>query len=139
MRLTKKAGNTYQYNFDTNCDFETRDQRSIETHNKIVNKLGQLEDIEDELGIDLILYLKVMTKRYIYIKGKEPEWADNGADKNTIEKYYVVAFNKYWIEVKYTNNCDQHSIENPLKCYGKTWALTKEELEDGKTNSTEKI
>ena len=121
-RLTRKRNNKlypYEYSDIDDCMQGTP-----------IDKLGQLEDIEEELEIDLILYLKVMTKRRIYIKGKEPEWAGNGANKNAIEKYYVEKFNKSWLEVRYDKDCDLHLIKNPLECYGKTWALTKEELEN---------
>ena len=87
------------------------------------DKLGQLENIEEELGIDLItlfkalkngiwendkycnkiLYLKpedftiILKEKYIYY-----EWGWPGPD------YFIYYFNDY----------------------GKTWALTKEELEN---------
>ena len=71
MRLTKKFRNIYVYNFDKNCDFEERKERSIETHNKIIDKCGQLEDIEDELGIDLItLFKAVKNGIYVWFEGR---------------------------------------------------------------------
>jgi len=115
MRLTKKVSVGY------NPAPQKYGSRAI------YNKLGQLEDIEDELGIDLITYLKVMMDRVIYVKGKEPEWGGVGTKKD-IEQYWVEYFSKDMLEVKYGKDSDSHFIKNPLKTYGKTWALTKEEL-----------
>ena len=122
MRLTDKVGIDYIYSNFVSLN---------EPHKSVANKLGKLEDIEDELGIDLILFLKVMMNRIIYVKGKEPEWAGTGTKKD-IETYYVEGFTKEELSVRYSNSCayDLHFILNPIKNYGKTWALTKEELEN---------
>lgn len=73
--------------------------------NYCIEKLGQLEDIEEELGIDLITLFRAF-KNGIYYKGK---------DHNTIN----------FCKVK-------ESIYVKLKDYGKTWWLEKpkEELEN---------
>lgn len=46
-------------------DIEERYNKSC----KIVNKLGQLENLEQELGIELITLFKAVKQGYIYIKG----------------------------------------------------------------------
>ena len=112
MRLTKKFRNIYVYNFDKNCDFEERKERSIETHNKIIDKCGQLEDIEDELGIDLITLFKALEKG-IYIK----------SDASPCP--YCCLLRDDLVLVMYD---DIYQHEYLPKDYGKTWALTKEEL-----------
>ena len=91
------------------------------------NKLGQLEDVEEELGIDLLIWAKAILKG-IYVKGKEPEWGGVGTIKD-IEHYLVEDFREYYLIVRFARNHDTHTIENPMELYGKTWALTKDELE----------
>lgn len=117
MRLTKKYKEDYFVNSDnkelTKLDIEN-DQNSSQI---IRNKLGQLEDIEDELGIDLITLFKAL-KNGIYIK-------------NQSQTKYPLAL----LRTHYSNNTtryyvfdDGKEIEIKLNKYGKTWALTKEEL-----------
>ena len=117
MRLTSKRGNYY--------DFDENDQI-----NEVSSKLGQLEDIEDELGIDLIILFKAF-KDGIWIKfntGSRTYNYKTGEDKETGDQivfhkapYKTLAENigyfRRLFEKEYTQN------------YGKTWALTKEELE----------
>ena len=99
------------------------------TYDLLEDKLGQLEDIEDDLGIDLALFAKVMSKRVVYIKGKELEWGGlENATENDIVGYHVESFDKNWLDVRYSPSCDLHGIYEPLKKYGKEWALTREEL-----------
>ena len=87
------------------------------TDDRIYNKLGQLEDIEEELGIDLITLFKAIKEGVytIHSNGERriPCLAYNGAVG------YILDF-KYEQEAQYI-----------LSDYGKTWALTKEELENG--------
>lgn len=83
-------------------------------------KLGQLEDIEDELGIDLITLFKAL-KQGFYYKDKERKCrscfvsAHFGSIelKNAGIRYSTISNNKYFY----------------FKDYGKTWSLIKEELE----------
>lgn len=88
------------------------------TDDRIYNKLGQLEDIEKELGIDLITLFKAL-KEGIYCID---------FDNQDIRKFKaLLCFNStskqfYW----YGSNIGYPD----LKDYGKTWALTKEELND---------
>lgn len=79
-------------------------------------KLGQLEDIEDELGIDLITLFKAL-KNGIWI------YDTNGIGMPTYIFKKGLSF----------NYCKQPSIQYYdrlfyLEDYGKTWVLTKEEL-----------
>lgn len=79
-------------------------------------KLSKLEDIEDELGIDLLTLFKAL-KNGIWTKTWDCKYplALNREDyTNHTTKYYVFEGKKKIIK---------------LKDYGKTWALTKEELE----------
>ena len=72
-------------------------------------KLKEYEDIEEELGIDLITLYKVLDQgiyyKNMYYTGNDKLYITNG-------EIYNYARDK-WVY---------------LKDYGKTWALTKEEL-----------
>lgn len=74
-------------------------------------KLGQLEDIEEELGIDLITLFKAL-KEGFYFK-------DDFGDIIHFEKELLQSLIKGKV----------HDLKKELKDYGKTWTLTKEELE----------
>ena len=124
------------------------DKSYEDTIETIADKLGQLEDIEEELGIDLITLFKalkngVWTKRLFY----DSEWRryHTFEEANVIEKKSI-AIN--------TICCSDWTVENQhkefifevqgsifyelrLRDYGKTWSLdkndlTKEELENDK-------
>ena len=80
------------------------------------NELKQYKDIEEELGIDLITLFKAL-KNGIWI------YDTNGIKMSTDLFTNGLTF----------NYCEQPSIQYYdrlfyLKDYGKTWALTKEEL-----------
>lgn len=91
-----------------------------------IDKLGQLEDIEDELGIDLITLFKAL-KNGIYRKGVN---VYGDYDKNFVKiNHKQCEFdikNKVLYEISDINF--QHIFPVKLTDYGKTWALTKEEL-----------
>lgn len=75
-------------------------------------KLGQLEDIEEELGIDLITLFKALKNGFY-------------AEHRYIQQCYICFIDGEWAIVNLKN--DEWWL---LKDYGKTWALTKEELEN---------
>ena len=92
---------------------------------KTFDKLGQLEDIEEELGIDLRVYHKLMDMLYcgesniLYVK-----------DKDVIIQVGILEIDyckKKIIFYKDKNYNDDY-IYGFLQ-YGKTWAFTREELE----------
>lgn len=87
-----------------------------------LEKLYKLEDIEEELGIDLITLFKAL-KDGVYIY--EPyDYTGIWIDPSVV-KVEVMTFNDKYI---YFNSQNIPSAE--IKDYGKTWALTKEELEN---------
>ena len=100
-RLTEKKNNKYVYD-DIYCG-------------KHIDKLGQIEDIEEELGIDLLIIAKAVLKG-VYVKHPY-----NSIDYEPFRIDYVIDYktNEEWILV-----CGMY-----IKDYGKIWALTKEELE----------
>ena len=86
-------------------------------HKQCVEKLGKLEDIEEKLGIPLEVLFKALKDGVYYdYKHREPE---------------DIAFRLCYKEliVRYTcfGEIDYDYLE--FKDYGKTWALTEEELE----------
>ena len=83
-------------------------------HKQCVIKLGQLEDIEEELGIDLITLFKVL-RNGVYYKYKYGY------------EYRISKCRKCYLSNKMTLVVDYHTYKY-LNDYGKTWALTKEEL-----------
>ena len=105
MRLTKKQ-NTKLYPYiysDIDDTFE----------GKPINKLGFLEDIEEELDIDLITLFKALNECY----------TEDGY------KGTAMILNNKEIGIKYQLGENSWSSRIcKISDYGKTWALTKEEL-----------
>ena len=124
MRLTKKYKEDYFVN-NENKELTRLDIENDHNSSQIIrNKLGQLEDIEDELGIDLITLFKAL-KNGIYFKHK--------IQRDDIILHTKIDFFCLSIKAlvnKYTDELDDYHFTNYFfKDYGKTWALTKEELE----------
>jgi hypothetical protein len=114
MRLTEKDKNGNYYTTGKNIE-------------KVYPKFGQLEDIEEEIGVDLNIWANSVYHG-IYVKGKEPEWGGIGTKKDIVH-YSVVRFTEHTLIVRWASDCDSHIIDEPMKKYGKLWALTKEELQ----------
>jgi len=95
---------------------------------EMCNELIEYKDIEDELGIDLITLSKGLMQGTIYVK-----WNDEIISLNNIGPIEKVYYDENGFEKKdkwcfYW--CDTFNVKyNKLEDYGKTWALTKEELE----------
>lgn len=97
------------------------------------NKLGQLEDIEEELGIDLVTLFKAL-KNGIWAS-MYGEKVEKGTTLTFINKnVLVIIFEPFIPEEDFKPHFiyrwgmpNDYSIYY-LKDYGKTWALTKEEL-----------
>ena len=119
MRLTKKTENGYFHKLFGNSPIYTQKQM-ISDLDDIVQKLGQLEDIEDELGIDLITLLKAL-KDGVYYKLNLGQ-----AEKVGDVSLNYCASTGYFIHFEYLN----YDICLDTKDYGKTWALTNEESEN---------
>lgn len=101
MRLTRKESNGYAGDCCQICECS--------------DKLGQLEDIEEELEIDLVTLFKALKGIYIkpnniYVGSPYLCFAEN--ENRELEFQFKIV--DTWYKVK---------------DYGKTWALTKEELE----------
>lgn len=85
----------------------------------IYEKLCQLEDIEEELGIDLVTYFKIKSAKSVYVKEEINDISEMlvRPSKDSIDVCY-----KGFVNIPECDHCLQ------LKDYSKTWALTKEEL-----------
>ena len=84
--------------------------------NEEINKLGKLEDLEEELGIDLITLFKAIEQGVYYKSGNEILYEDLlGFDEGISDGE------------RYLTSGDGHF--HFLRDYGKEWALTKEELQ----------
>lgn len=93
-----------------------------------IQKLGELEDIEDELGCPLETLFKALTQGVYakYTVAWEPEV------KKEIGKFSVCLVRnlfglKGWFIMAGRKEIDFWGLNE----HGKTWALTKEELEEG--------
>ena len=101
------------------------DMYEIEKHNKDelrYEKLGQLEDIEEELGIDLLTLFKALKNGvYYFTRGMQ------------LTKDYVGLIDDYISigprdKLSYSLMTGFEKQTLSVKDYGITWALTKEEL-----------
>lgn len=117
MRLTK-----YEPNENSMFPYKLKDEE-LTTKLDSVHKLGQLEDIEEKLGIDLITFFKAMEED-IWIK-----WNDKIMFVRYDDKYPVFCEGILFCTVRNVCDKDHESYCLSIDDYGKTWALTKEELE----------
>lgn len=112
MRYTQKAKNTIGYK-----------QNPYNSLDECLQRLGQLEDSEDELGIDLKLLptlLKIKEGDKIYVIDGTLVKAE--VTGNSLVNGRLMVFSHYGYKgIMYTPVCYYSE-------YGKTWALTKEEL-----------
>ena len=104
-----------------------------EADDAMYRKLKSLEDIEEELGIDLITLFKALKDGInVYYEDEERYKFHNDL---RIEYHKTLGWGLVYIYGSCCRNdmpmmLDMEFYE--LKGYGKTWALTKEELENGK-------
>lgn len=112
MRETKKLING-DYVIDTYVSLN-------EPFKTPINKLGQLEDIEEELGIDLATLFKAL-KNGIYEKFEDGEYVKfNGL---------CMPIKSHKLKLNVNKKCLERGNDYfYFKDYGKTWALTREEL-----------
>ncbi len=119
MRLTKKQRFTPFSNYELNFELDNGKLSPTGTQQDVINKLGQLEDIEEELGIDLITLFKAL-KNGIYAKVYIP--MSFGAKEIKFLNVEKTGLGLYKNFIRTNYGLYQ------LKDYGETWALTREEL-----------
>ena len=90
-------------------------------------KLQYLEDIEEELGIDLLTLFKAL-KNGIYLKfGSEKNIGVYYEHTAILPRHFDKDYKGYFIDLQLELSINFNFY---FKDYGKTWALTKEELEE---------
>lgn len=105
--------NTYKFlaNHEMSCV-------DVNAYNLMLKDLDEYHRIEEELGIDLVTLLKAIINEYIFIK------QNNEIYENNVEFSINKDENGYYINLE---TC--HFNHLYFKDYGKTWALTREELD----------
>lgn len=134
-RLTRKFKTNYYFNTDNRDIVEKDIENDFYAAQAMRNKLGELEDIEEELGISLVILAKGM-KNGIYVKqGKKilkKELKDIRYSKG-LTVHYELNGKQYGktgaIMILYGDYNSQYCDFNNVYTYGRDWALTKEELE----------
>ena len=113
--------------FDTLSKDDEKAKKLLSLEIEKNRKLKHYEDLERELGIDLITLINIFNKGfYARIKGDDEYYLypfDARDIELNIERKSLIVYEE-WSEEEYG--------EYPFKKYGKTWALTKEELENEK-------
>ena len=125
-RLTKKNDIGY---------FPAYERETKENYYDLVHKLGVLEDIEEGNGIDLITLFKAL-KDGFYIKYND-KIVHIFPDKHITINFWYKTINvfippKFFIDCKKGMDYLSETIDEEywFKDYGKTFALTREELEN---------
>ena len=133
MRLTR---NIQQWEIETYNPTRPNDDKFVNSDymckksaydRDIINKLGQLEDIEDELGIDLITLFKALKEDEFY--SKHPKTGEVSLIPLPILYYCCCKWNigcSSMIFNEQENRCDSWDCDP--KDYNKTWSLRKEKL-----------
>ena len=106
-RLTKKNDIGY---------FPAYERETKENYYDLVHKLGVLEDLEEELGIDLIILFKALKQKYVF--HEENLKIELLGLHIKSDELYLYGF------VEDT----MHAVYLKLKDYGKIWTMTKEEF-----------
>lgn len=120
MRLTKKLKPPYEQILGQDYVY-TSDLRLTPSFASVEQKLGQLEDVEEELGIDLITLFKALLNG-IYYKGA---YGTNDYGKIVYKEHPTIIFEN--TSKLYCFKPTFFDFINLID-YGKTWALTKKEL-----------
>lgn len=117
-RLTKKEANC----LSTNGYHRSEYLLNGTPRYKAIDKLGQKEDDDEELGIDSHILFKALKQGYIYVR-----------EHNTEEKEIVcegIRLNFFNKTLDFVEPRKEIGKGRNLFQFGKTWALTKEELEN---------
>ena len=128
-RLTCKPDETINHYY-----YETTKETEKEDKITILNKLGKLEDIEEELGIDLITLFKALRENGIWVRWNnqivniEPDYLRVEIDCSKPLIGSIKIQELYFEDLDWV--MDTTGKEWFMCEYGKTWALTKEELEN---------
>lgn len=120
MRLTRGYLSGNYSTIEQKCDCLTSAELGF---HEAINKLGQLEDIEEELGIDLAKFFKLIKSDELYVFDYETK------DFCLCRNFNLCSGMSFSLYCEYTTHEGSPAFDfYKLKDYGKTWALTKEEL-----------
>lgn len=108
-------------NKSSNGRYTHYEQKTNEDYDYLVEKLGKLEDIEEELGIDLYTLFKV---RQIYWRIRYMDTNEYSEVKKS-DRIYLDLQNR---DLKVYEEYDDFGFDLDLKDYGKTWSLDKSDL-----------
>ena len=115
----------------TDNEFHTRENKEKASHileprlQQIYDKLFELEDIEEELGIDLITLFKAIKNGIWY-------WTKNSNVNAPQPSGPWKLHCDFYDRKGFVDEDDWYCEVFRFSEYGKTWALTKEELENGR-------
>lgn len=129
-RLTEKDTQSFSYNIDDDISSDLTGGYDLRGESNIcfvIEKLGQLEDIEDELGIDLI---KLLNAEKVYYMTRKSAFGKLEIDE---AHELIINLSRRTIEY-YEDEYDDFTCELNIKNYGKNnvcdgRAFTREELE----------
>lgn len=97
---------------------------------KVVQKLGKIEDIEEELGIDIVTFCNAL-KNGIYAKDHWVVFQPYVIKHyNTNEYEFIVNWKDKSFEIVEEFNEEVIEQRAFFEDYGEEWALTKEELQN---------
>lgn len=116
-RLTEKLTKEQKALFleeGVECDYKEKDNVKLTS---VVDKLGQIEDIEEEREIDFVKLDKALKQGYVYAIYID-SYMNEKIQAFPIE-CVIISRNRSVLRTKYED----------LDLNGKTWALTREELE----------
>ena len=91
---------------------------------KCIQKLGQLEDIEDELGVSLDVLLDKALKNGLWYHSKQKGHLFVAPSCLLLNVFHKIIY----ADLVDKGGCRTGRLIIKLDKYGKTWALTKEEL-----------
>lgn len=108
-----------------------RSEKALNTIEKELKEHEQYKDIEKELGVDLATLFKAL-KNGIYVKNRKNEIRRVSCNIGLVE---TGGCNSLGLRFQDTNYKWRYLVldtsrDNDVKDYGKTWALTREELQD---------
>ena len=115
-----------------------KDKEIRDNFNAEYAKLAELEDIEEEIGVDLTILFKALNKGF-YIKYNN-KIVHISPDKNITVNFWYNIINvsippKFFIDCKKGTDYLSEEIDEEywFKDYGKTWSLDKGNLENENT------
>ena len=126
-RATKKVKRKtkyIQYDYELLHDYQYAECFASGLGSYIINKLGAREDIEDELGIDLVTFVKAL--KYEIHKIVNGEIEPSSYDVKPMfwkDEWYFIFNEQYGYDLSY-----HHELVK-VKDFGITWTI-KEELEN---------